>query len=873
MATKSGRADGGLRSLFRWKGVLTTVEQRVRWFALTVLCVLCVAMVSTQLNYVVVGHAHAIVVLAPIAACALLYGTHAATLVGAIAGITEMLHATIYPLDYYEKYFMAFWNSIVLFALVGLLMGLIFAFIERWRDKAGHRRRLIIVGSCLVVSLFFTVYFQLSTSIINSLIAQEVPHGLVTQLFGSRESLAQWLFDAGAMALFCIGSDLLAEWVMERRDHRTIREAFQGWLAVVVALAYMTCASFAYTGISVICRGDAEVRMGEQLTYLADQLAERDRMLEGFSRRTNVNQNVIDEVHDSSIGSVARSFVMGEDGVCAVAEGGIVVSSNVDAYVGMPFVEVVGNGLSQEFSEDLYDAQRSSEWDMGDGVLGYLRAAKMGYARVKRSGNYEMMVAVSAAEVFQWRTWLMAVVSLAFLAVFGAVYAQASVLLKDVVVHNIDETNETLLRITEGQLDERVLVDDPVEFARLSSGINATVGSLKDAIAAEAARIDRDLATARAIQESALPRAFPPFPDIEEFDIYASMTPAREVGGDFYDIFLVGEQTVCFMVADVSGKGIPASLFMMAAKTEISNNVAAGMDLAVALQTANWHLSQGNEAGMFVTVWAALLDYETGELTYVNAGHNPPLLRHEGHWKWLREKGGLFLGAFDTVRYRSSTLKLDPGDELLLYTDGVNEAFSAAGEQYGDDRLEAFLNAHADLHPHGLADALRGELASWAEGAEQSDDITMLALEYGVPPEAVGGITVPATLEHLDDVLAMVHAELAQRTCPITVQHQLDIVIEELFVNVCNYAYEGMGEVGQCRVEYVYNANPHALTVGITDWGSPFDPLAQEDPERPTTAEEARIGGLGIFMVKRMCDDVSYLRDGNANVIVIRKSW
>jgi anti-sigma regulatory factor (Ser/Thr protein kinase) len=149
----------------------------------------------------------------------------------------------------------------------------------------------------------------------------------------------------------------------------------------------------------------------------------------------------------------------------------------------------------------------------------------------------------------------------------------------------------------------------------------------------------------------------------------------------------------------------------------------------------------------------------------------------------------------------------------------------------------------------------------------------MLALEFGTPPEAMGSVVLPATLDHLDDAYDLIHAELADRHCPISVQHQIDIAVEELFVNVCSYAYAGADEPGEVRVEYVYNTNPHALTVSLTDWGTAFDPLAREDPLAPASAEEAKIGGLGILMVKRLTDDVSYVRDGDANVVAFKKIW
>ena len=215
-------------------------------------------------------------------------------------------------------------------------------------------------------------------------------------------------------------------------------------------------------------------------------------------------------------------------------------------------------------------------------------------------------------------------------------------------------------------------------------------------------------------------------------DLFASMDAARDVGGDFYDYFELDDHTVAFLIADVSGKGIPGALFMMAAKAEIQNYLSTGMGLANAIGAANKYLCDNNEAGMFVTVWAATLNWHTGLLTYVNAGHNFPLLRHGqgGSWEWLKQKCGLFLGTFDTAKYREMTITLEPGDELVLYTDGVNEAFNIYEEEYGNDRLEAFLTSHANERPQELAEGLRANVAAWAQGAEQSDDITILVLEY-----------------------------------------------------------------------------------------------------------------------------------------------
>ena len=450
--------------------------------------------------------------------------------------------------------------------------------------------------------------------------------------------------------------------------------------------------------------------------------------------------------------------------------------------------------------------------------------------------------------------------------VFAALFLAIYVLIKRVVVRSIWQVNGRLGQITKGDLSVEVDVRDSSEFKLLSDDINGTVAALRQAIAEESARIERDLATAKAIQRSALPRTFPPFPDISDFDIFASMNAAREVGGDFYDFFLVDAHTLGFLIADVSGKGIPASLFMMAAKSELANYIKSGMELSEAVQSANWNLCQGNEAGMFVTVWTATLDYKTGSLTFVNAGHNPPLLRHNGTWQWLTQKSGLFLGTFETARYRSHTIQLSKGDELLLYTDGVNEAFSVDEEEYGNDRLEAFLSNHTNLHPHMLVDVLRADIRRWATGAEQSDDITMLCLEYGQPPEVSGTMAVPASVEGLQELIRRVHFEFSQLQCPENIQAQLDLAIEELVSNIYEHGYAGTE--GRVELSYVYDTNPTSLTISLKDSGEPFNPLEYE-----SGPEGDEITGMGIALALAKIDDVAYVRDGEYNVVAFRKSW
>ncbi|MBQ3810383.1 MAG: serine/threonine-protein phosphatase [Kiritimatiellae bacterium] len=243
------------------------------------------------------------------------------------------------------------------------------------------------------------------------------------------------------------------------------------------------------------------------------------------------------------------------------------------------------------------------------------------------------------------------------------------------------------------------------------------------------ARRAKELAMAADIQENAIPRVFPPFPSEKRIDLFADMRPARDVGGDFYDFYFTGPQAVTFLVADVSDKGVPAALFMMRAKTILKNLAQSGRPLADVVREANDALCEGNAANMFVTAWIGTVDLATGVVTYVNAGHNPPLrLRaKDGSAAYVRSRPGLVLGAMPGAKYRAETLSLEPGDAIYLYTDGVTEQSDPHGELFGEERLRSFLEGGGFLaHPETCTGAVLAGVDAHAAGAEQSDDRTQL---------------------------------------------------------------------------------------------------------------------------------------------------
>lgn len=250
-------------------------------------------------------------------------------------------------------------------------------------------------------------------------------------------------------------------------------------------------------------------------------------------------------------------------------------------------------------------------------------------------------------------------------------------------------------------------------------------------VTAEKERIGAELDVAAHIQSSMLPCIFPPFPDRHEFDIYATMTPAKEVGGDFYDFFMVDERHLAIVMADVSGKGVPAALFMVIGKTLIKDHTQPGADLGTVFSEVNDILCASNNEGMFITAFEGVLDLVTGEFRFVNAGHEIPFIsRAGGAFEPHKIRAGFVLAGMEGLRYREGVMELMPGDKLFQYTDGVTEATSAAKELYGMERLQNVLASVSDKAPQEILPAVKTDIDRFVGTAPQFDDITMLCLEY-----------------------------------------------------------------------------------------------------------------------------------------------
>ena len=419
-------------------------------------------------------------------------------------------------------------------------------------------------------------------------------------------------------------------------------------------------------------------------------------------------------------------------------------------------------------------------------------------------------------------------------------------------------------------------------LASILVGIVIT-GYVKDHLAAQRAK---EMTMAADIQESAIPRTFPPFSDERRMDIFADMNPAKDVGGDFYDFFFSAPNKFTFLIADVSGKGVPGALFMMRAKASIKGISQAGRQLADVVAEANESLSRDNGANMFVTAWVGELDLETGVVSFVNAGHNPPILisckpgADGRRTSYLRTKPGLVLGMMPGMKYRCETLQPSPGDAIYLYTDGITEQPDAKNELFGEERLESAIAGMVangmplfDGARSGLLGAIMACVEAHGLGVEQADDCTQLIIRFNgsrrgatrtFPPTQDG---IAAASDFLDEVMGNGERGTVNEERGIgngKQLPQLHIILDEICSNIVKHsgATEFSVEIGQLE-------NQDGVKIVFSDNGTPYDPLAHTDPDTSLGAAERPIGGLGILMVKKMSSSISYSRTGDRNVLTV----
>ncbi len=453
--------------------------------------------------------------------------------------------------------------------------------------------------------------------------------------------------------------------------------------------------------------------------------------------------------------------------------------------------------------------------------------------------------------------------------------------------------------------------DEVAEFAWAFSNM---LTELKDNIEKQKdmKRIERELDLARNIQLSMLPgEERDENSDDDRHELAPFLLPAKEVGGDFYDFFKIDNDHLCVVIGDVSGKGVAAALFMMVARIILRTMTKNLKSVVDAFNKTNYALAKRNRLNMFVTVWAGIIDLRTGHIDFASAGHNPPVVRHnDGSVEFIPSKAGLVMAAMEDTVYKQQSYEMKKSDTLFLYTDGVTEATNSENKLFGDDRLLETIKKSGDLDTANTCTFVKKEIDKFVQDVPQFDDITMLAVKFNGSDEPVweryektidvsgnnkGELKsfvediltpmdgakkmqmqdaweryekiVDVIPENQDILTAFVEGILAPMDGSMKSQMQINIAIDEIYSNIVKFS-------GATRVTLIVEVRKATLTARLTfiDNGKPYDPIKQADPDITLPAEEREIGGLGIFIVKKTMDSVSYRRNGENNELAITKT-
>ena len=480
-----------------------------------------------------------------------------------------------------------------------------------------------------------------------------------------------------------------------------------------------------------------------------------------------------------------------------------------------------------------------------------------------RNLQWVVMSEIDEAEAFatsnELRTQSFIVLGVTAVVMFGAIWLLAGRITRP--IRTLEHETEVIggLSFAAGDHYDTATLDGVSErhdeIGDLAGSFSRLVTSLEENVGARVA-VEGELNVAADIQRSLLPLVFPVPPDIFEFQLHAALVPAKEVGGDFYDHGEVDVHHHFFLVGDVSGKGVPAALFMAATKTLIRSGAMSGESLDELMTRINAEIQESNSEFMFATVWIGVLDVRTGEVTFVNAGHNPPLLhRVTGEVEYLHESHGPFIGPVPGVAYTTGSLVLDPGDRLVIYSDGVTEAMDPDEELFGEEQLaEMKLPSTAAAATKTVVD----KVLKWEQGV-RSDDVTVMVLDF---------------IRRRDDrALALAITE----TDPATAVTEVNVRVEE-FAEENELATDVLAKVQMSLDEIVTNVLMHGaateigveiivlvdeVVVTVIDNGHPFDPLSIPEPDTTLGLDERKVGGLGIHLVKNTMDEVTYnFRDG-----------
>ena len=620
--------------------------------------------------------------------------------------------------------------------------------------------------------------------------------------------------------------------ILNRKKVKKIEYTFRFRLLICVLIAFLVTSVFSFTVEN----------------HLAITEIENLLIVNIYDAQNSISKKYKDNIIDESISNLALDWHIGGTGCIIISDKNGIILSDRDGHTGESIAE---NGI------DLNNASIKETELFTTKVHG-----TDSFCIYSDEGDYYIIASITEKEALYSRKITMYLMIFIEIIVFTSLFVFIFFLIKKVVLNNIDKINNSLAKITDGNLNEIVNVRSNEEFAVLSDDINSTVDTLKRYIKEADERIDKELELARQIQHSALPSVFPPYPNRTDFDIYAQMHAAKEVGGDFYDFYLLGKDKLAFLIADVSGKGIPAAMFMMTSKTLIKSLVESGIEPSEAFTQANNKLCENNDAGMFVTAWLGILDLNTGLLKYVNAGHNPPLIkRNGGYFEYICSKPNFFLAGMENIKYQTNEIQLSSGDEIFLYTDGVTEATDISKELFGEDRLIESLNENDNLSVEQLCNKVKSNVDKFVGNALQFDDITMLAVKFNYLLSADSVVVLPNN-DSMNLVYDFIESKINKLSLDKAIANKIMIVTDEIYSNIVNYS-------GATRAKISFSKTDIGIILTFTDNGKEYNPLTAQSPDTSLTAENRTEGGLGIYIVKKTASRLDYSNKDGLNILKI----
>ncbi|MCD6211584.1 MAG: SpoIIE family protein phosphatase [Sulfurovum sp.] len=445
---------------------------------------------------------------------------------------------------------------------------------------------------------------------------------------------------------------------------------------------------------------------------------------------------------------------------------------------------------------------------------------------------------------------------------------------KDIPVIFVSAMSETLDETKGFDVGAIDYITKPISPKTLESRVSTHLAltqqasELKEAhalIQQQQQRMQNELNVARDIQLSMVPTVFP---QDEAIDIFATLKPAREIGGDFYDAFMIDNESLCLCVGDVSGKGAPAALFMAMSKTLIKSYAYSDFSTASIMTRVNDELCEGNDEHLFVTVFLAILNIHTGELRFTNAGHNYPyIIKEDKSLVTLNQKHGPIVAAMDGLVYKEDVITLDKFDTLFLYTDGVTEAMNSEEELYGEKRLENFLLSHDCKEVKSHVNLLMQDISDYENSADQTDDITVLSCFYsGQSVLASLSVSIENVLENIADVTDSFDRFCEDNNISSTANQKVDLAIDDLINNIISYGYK---DDKVHTIDIAFKRMKNELIIVIEDDAVPFNPFDAETDDIHLSIDERDIGGLGIHLVKNLMHSCQYQRKSNKNVVAL----